>query len=111
MELEPRFAELAQTDGDLDAIRGDGRFPPPPSGSSLYASPGSRTPPASAAERGHEVVLRPRHEQHRRVLRPGERRDEELEPDRQREGLVSELAAEGDELLGPGVARRSRRRG
>ena len=27
VELEPRFAELAQTDGDLDAIRGDDRFP------------------------------------------------------------------------------------
>jgi tetratricopeptide (TPR) repeat protein len=30
VDLVPRFAELAQTDGDLDAIRGDGRFPPPP---------------------------------------------------------------------------------
>ena len=29
VDLVPRFAELAQTDGDLDAIRGDGRFPPP----------------------------------------------------------------------------------
>ena len=29
VELVPRFAELAQTDGDLDSIRGDGRFPPP----------------------------------------------------------------------------------
>ena len=28
VELVPRFAELARTDGDLDAIRGDGRFPP-----------------------------------------------------------------------------------
>ncbi len=30
--LVPRFAELAQTDGDLDGIRGDPRFPPPPAG-------------------------------------------------------------------------------
>ena len=30
VDLVPRFAELAQTDGDLDAIRGDGRFPPAP---------------------------------------------------------------------------------
>ena len=29
VELVPRFAELARTDGDLDAIRDDGRFPPP----------------------------------------------------------------------------------
>ena len=27
IELEPRFAELAQGDGDLDAIRADARFP------------------------------------------------------------------------------------
>ena len=30
VELVPRFAELAQTDGDLDAIRGDDRFPAAP---------------------------------------------------------------------------------
>ncbi len=30
VELVPRFAELAQTDTDFDAIRGDDRFPPPP---------------------------------------------------------------------------------
>jgi tetratricopeptide (TPR) repeat protein len=29
VELVPRFAELARTDGDLDAIRGDVRFPSP----------------------------------------------------------------------------------
>ena len=30
VELVPRFADLAQTDGDLDAIRGDDRFPRAP---------------------------------------------------------------------------------
>ena len=30
VELVPRFAELAQTDSDLDAIRGDARFPAAP---------------------------------------------------------------------------------
>ncbi len=30
VELVPRFAELAQTDGDFDAIRGDDRFPAAP---------------------------------------------------------------------------------
>ena len=29
VELVPRFAELAQTDNDLDGIRGDNRFPSP----------------------------------------------------------------------------------
>jgi tetratricopeptide (TPR) repeat protein len=29
VELVPRFAELAQSDGDLDGIRGDARFPSP----------------------------------------------------------------------------------
>ena len=33
VELVPRFAELAQTDGDFDAIRGDDRFPAAPLGS------------------------------------------------------------------------------
>ena len=31
VEQEPRFLELAQTDSDLDSIRGDERFPPWPS--------------------------------------------------------------------------------
>ena len=34
VELVPRFAELAQTDSDLHAIRGDDRFPSAPSGGS-----------------------------------------------------------------------------
>ena len=34
VELVPRFAELAQTDSDFDAIRGDGRFPAAPPGAS-----------------------------------------------------------------------------
>jgi tetratricopeptide (TPR) repeat protein len=32
VELEPRFADNAQTDGDLDAIRADPSFPAPPAG-------------------------------------------------------------------------------
>ena len=32
VELVPRFAELAQTDSDFDAIRGDDRFPAAPAG-------------------------------------------------------------------------------
>ena len=61
------------------------------------------------AEPRHDVVLRSRHEQRRRVLRPRERQDEELEPNCQRKCLVSEIARTG-RAPRPGRARRSRRR-
>ena len=52
-------------------------------------------------------MLRPRDDEHGPVLRAGERADEELEPDRERERLVRVLAAEGNELLGRGARPRA----
>ena len=72
------------------ALRPDGPAP---------TSPGSRRSPArSAKARGDGVVLRAGDENHGRVLGPGERGDEQLEPDGERERLVGELAPEGHEL-------------
>ena len=46
-------------------------------------------------------MLRARDDEHGAVLRTGERADEQLEADGERERLVRLLPAEGDELLGP----------
>ena len=56
--------------------------------------------PASAAEGRHRVEVRARDDEHGAVLGTGERRDEQLEPDRKRKRLVGVRPSEGDELLG-----------
>ena len=55
---------------------------------------------AERSERRHRIMVRARDEQHGAVLGAGERADEQLETDGERERLVRERAAERDELLG-----------
>ena len=68
-------------------------------------------PRRSSRNAGHRVVLGPRDEQHRPMLRAGERSDEELEADGERERLVGARATERHELLGSRRGPRARRRG
>ena len=96
--LNPPFRKAAQTDVDFDPIRGRSEVP----GAEIAAA--RRRPAAAArpplAQRRHRVRLRPRDDEHRSVSLAGERVDEQLEPECEREGLVRLLAAERDELLG-----------
>ena len=87
--------------------RGRGASPPtrPRRSSPKAALAAGRQRPGShqaAGERAarHGVVLGPRHQEDGSGLRPGQRTDEELQPDRERERLVRLLSAEGDERLG-----------
>ena len=95
-----------QTDADLDAIRGDDRFPrhrPPASASTLGVA---RQPHArrEGAEAGHRVVLRARHEQHGGVvaaLRAPTTRSSS--PTASANALCASSPPNGHELLGPGA--------
>ena len=92
VELEPRFAELARDDSDLDAIRGDDRFPACRRRSACARRPAAARRPRGRGTPGTASCSGRATRSTAPVLRPGERGDEELEPDRERERLVRELA-------------------
>ena len=108
VELAPRFAELAQTDDDFDAIRGDAASRRP--GAQPQASPGSLTPPARARNAGTTSCSGCATRSTAECSRPGERETKSSSPTASANALCASSPPNGTSSSGRACPR-SRRRG
>ena len=93
------LTRAVELEDELRRVRPEGRRPRLASGRPALPcrnpsapSPGSLRPPASSRKRRHGVVVGTRREDDRTRLGPRERADEQLDADREREGLVRAAA-------------------